>query len=138
MTRYYQDSPLFFIAAISMSLYGCSVGPDHATPAASVPTRFIEEQRPADAVRSENLLTLVDWWKRFEDPTLNLFIAKALSDNLTLEQAKARISQARGSATAAGASLLPEAGLGTSAIRRRFSGGGLIPRSGTFSLRRDL
>ena len=37
----------------------------------------------------------LEWWKAFEDPLLNQFVAAVLQSNLNLEQARARLEQAR-------------------------------------------
>ncbi len=48
------------------------------------------------------------WWKEFNSPELNRLIRKALSSNLNLKQAWARLKQAKASAIIAGAGQFPD------------------------------
>lgn len=48
------------------------------------------------------------WWKEFDSPELNRLIDEALSSNLNLRQAWARLKQARASAVIAGADQWPD------------------------------
>ncbi|RPI64359.1 MAG: efflux transporter outer membrane subunit, partial [Planctomycetaceae bacterium] len=50
---------------------------------------------------------LADWWKNFKDPMLDQLITQAVSGNLTLKQAEARIRQARAQRGISGAALWP-------------------------------
>jgi NodT family efflux transporter outer membrane factor (OMF) lipoprotein len=59
------------------------------------------------------------WWQAFDDPTLNAQVEAALSSNLNLKQAWARLAQAAATARITGASLLPEINLTSSASRNR-------------------
>lgn len=47
------------------------------------------------------------WWESFDDPELDALVEEALSDNLTIRQAWARLRQARAVAVRAGADLYP-------------------------------
>ncbi len=50
---------------------------------------------------------LVDWWRSFDDPLLTSLVERALAENLDLQQAIARVSQARAALKGANAALLP-------------------------------
>lgn len=50
---------------------------------------------------------LVDWWRSFDDPLLTSLVERALAENLDLQQAVARVSQARAALKGANAALLP-------------------------------
>lgn len=65
------------------------------------------------------LTALAGWWGQFDDPLLSRLIDAAQAANPDIASAAARIAQARASAAAAGASLLPsaEATLGVSRSR---------------------
>ncbi len=52
---------------------------------------------------------LVDWWRGFDDPMLTAFVERAVAQNLDLQQAAARVVQARAALSAADAALLPSA-----------------------------
>ncbi len=61
------------------------------------------------------------WWQSFNDPLLDRFIDRALAQNLDLEQAVARVRQARASLRNADAALLPSGTVTGDATRSRFS-----------------
>ncbi|MGA2404144.1 MAG: TolC family protein, partial [Syntrophobacteraceae bacterium] len=48
------------------------------------------------------------WWKHFDDPTLDVLITEALTNNKTLQIAKARVEEARAGRRAAQSALLPQ------------------------------
>lgn len=48
------------------------------------------------------------WWETFADPSLNQLVERALSENLTLQKAWARLDQARAVARKAGADIWPQ------------------------------
>jgi len=50
---------------------------------------------------------LVDWWKGFDDPVLNGLIEKAVTNNLDLRTAEARLRQARAKRSVAQSNLFP-------------------------------
>ena len=55
-------------------------------------------QRPIDVVQ---------WWKTFNDPTLDSLVARAVAANLDLRQATSRLRQARATRGVVGSALLP-------------------------------
>ena len=50
---------------------------------------------------------LIDWWRSFGDPMLTNMVERALTQNLDLQQAAARVSQARAALKGANAAMLP-------------------------------
>jgi multidrug efflux system outer membrane protein len=58
-----------------------------------------------------------DWWKHFDDPTLDMLIAEALKNNKTLAIAKARVEEARADRLAARSALFPQIDATASASR---------------------
>ena len=58
-----------------------------------------------------------DWWKRFNDPTLDALLTEALANNKTLAIAKARVEEARANRGAARARQLPQIGIAADASR---------------------
>lgn len=66
------------------------------------------------------------WWETFEDPELNALVDEALAANPTLQQAWARLQQARAVAVQAGSALYPDltvnAGVGYSHLHGEGSG----------------
>lgn len=59
------------------------------------------------------------WWQDFADETLNTLVGSALTQNLTLAQADARLRQAGAQAAKAGAALIPELTLSAGAGQTR-------------------
>lgn len=87
--------------ALSLALLGgCSllpsVGPDYTLPSLKLPAGWYAastETQPQSASRQE----LAQWWRRFDDATLNALIDEALAGSTDLRLAQARLRQARAS-----------------------------------------
>lgn len=97
----------FFASLLAVgALAGCAVGPDYQRPAIAAPDRFIGqaavEQRPVTTIAN-----LDAWWTGFDDPLMTRFVDLALTQNLDIAQASARVAQARAALGAATAALLP-------------------------------
>lgn len=78
---------------------GCAlVGPDFVTPSAPAKDRWV---RSAVATHdeysgvTERRQPSVEWWRRFNDPTLNKLVGMAYQQNLTVRMAAIRIYEAR-------------------------------------------
>jgi len=95
------------LATTLLSVSGCTTAPRYAVPASSAPAAFVGasavDTRSADAGQAD----LVDWWRGFQDPLLTSFVERALAQNLDLQQAGARVAQARAALKTANAALLP-------------------------------
>jgi NodT family efflux transporter outer membrane factor (OMF) lipoprotein len=76
----------------------CTVGPDYAAPAVAVPAAYDGAQAGGGAQ------DLAQWWAAFGDPVLDGLIARAFAGNLDLQQAAARVRQARAQEAATRAS----------------------------------
>ena len=79
----------FCCSAVMLS--GCTVGPDFKRPDMTLPQHWANSAPQGIEPRQE----FARWWKIFEDRTLDWLIDKAISDNLDLKLAAARIAQAR-------------------------------------------
>jgi NodT family efflux transporter outer membrane factor (OMF) lipoprotein len=104
-------------AGIAMS--GCAVGPDYVAPDMRfAPFHHAVASNTANAANAaqpaSNAPALDDWWTGFDDPMLVTVVERALAQNLDLAAAFARVQQARASAAAAGAALLPTVDLDAS------------------------
>ncbi len=95
---------------------GCAVGPDYHRPDAPVPRHYIGQGATVEG-RSTSPSEFATWWKAFGDPLLTRFVASALEQNLDLDQAAARVTQARAGLGAANAALLPSAVVSGSVAR---------------------
>jgi NodT family efflux transporter outer membrane factor (OMF) lipoprotein len=95
-------------------LSACAVGPDYVAP-----TTDLAPFHNTDALASRKpplpAPPLDRWWTGFNDPELEKVVQRALDQNLGLQAAIARVSQARAAAQAAGAQLLPTVDAGASA-----------------------
>ncbi|MGJ3648682.1 efflux transporter outer membrane subunit [Sphingomonas sp. GlSt437] len=96
---------------------GCAVGPTYRPPADAtlgVPPAYTA------AAPAGQASDLPHWWTSFNDPLLNGIIDTALKQNLDIEQAVARLRQARESYVQTRASLFPSVSA-TSGYSRNFS-----------------
>ncbi len=125
--------PLFrtstiYISAIASTLMlaGCFiVGPDFTRPTvkavdqykSSSQTEFTESL----GENSNKILDPVEWWKSFNDPTLNALLKQATSQNLSLQQTALRIYQLQAQLGVSDATLLPSANLSASYNNNRNS-----------------
>ncbi|MEM1362853.1 MAG: efflux transporter outer membrane subunit [Pseudomonadota bacterium] len=100
-------------ALFTLSLAGCTnlVGPDFATPqtpeikawlAANVTS---PDPTTGMTTRSE---PVADWWRTFDDSTLDALIAEAYAQNLSLQIAGARVRQARAQLGIAAGEVFPQ------------------------------
>ncbi|QNA86415.1 efflux transporter outer membrane subunit [Sphingomonas sp. So64.6b] len=99
------------LAATITLIGGCAVGPRYVAPISSAPSAFMGaaavDARPAASGTAAGRADLVDWWRAFGDPLLTSLVERALAQNLDLQQAGARVVQARAALKNANAALLP-------------------------------
>jgi NodT family efflux transporter outer membrane factor (OMF) lipoprotein len=103
-----QISRLIPIAVSTLALLaGCAVGPAYVEPQMTVPPAFMGG--PAVDANAEQAaeVDLVNWWRSFDDPLLTSLVERALAQNLDLQQASARVVQARAALRHANADLVP-------------------------------
>jgi NodT family efflux transporter outer membrane factor (OMF) lipoprotein len=108
--------------ALATSLFltaaGCfTVGPDYEAPTPEAPTEFREQN---EALTSESA-DLSTWWRNFDDALLDDLIARATRQNLDLEEAMARIAEARALRGVAAAEQYPSLDLRAAYERRHDS-----------------
>lgn len=109
------------IAAACAGAAACTVGPNYAKPELPTPAAYSER---AGGQPGANLSTVtaesapIDrWWSRFNDPVLDGLVRRALADNLTVAQVRARLRQAREQLAVARAAKLPTLSGSTTAAR---------------------
>jgi multidrug efflux system outer membrane protein len=123
------------IKLAALALAGCIVGPDYERPAVPLPGAFAG----ADAATALAEPVAPDWWRLFDDATLNDLVETAAANNTDIVQAVARIEEADANLRAVNAALFPEIDLGGTANRTAFSSALASPPSaGTPSVRNDL
>ena len=79
------------LIAFALVLSGCMVGPDYQRPATPLPTTYPDT--PAAEAQAATTATTVraDWWTLYDDRTLNDLVTTALSENLDVAAAVAKI-----------------------------------------------
>ena len=112
-------------AAVSViaiaGLTGCMIGSDYHSPDIKTLLTFHNSEVVKNRTAETPAPDLSTWWTGFNDALLNSYIDTALSQNLDLEQAVARVSQVRASVQGARAALLPSAQVNAQAARNRQS-----------------
>jgi multidrug efflux system outer membrane protein len=87
MNRFFRNTALF----AALALAGCvSVGPDYKKPD-TAPANV----QNVDAARESHAQFQADWWKQFNDPTLDALIQRAAKGSLDLRIAQARLAESR-------------------------------------------
>jgi NodT family efflux transporter outer membrane factor (OMF) lipoprotein len=98
---------------LGLAVAGCAVGPEYQRPALSLvgfhSTAALERSSASGTPHLEK------WWGGFKDPELSRVVERALTQNLDLAAALARVQQARAVARQAGAQLAPTVGAGAQA-----------------------
>ncbi|WP_198299099.1 efflux transporter outer membrane subunit [Bordetella genomosp. 13] len=127
MMRTFKGSALL---ALLLTLAGCAVGPDYHRPEVATPAAY-KEAAPASlpaheagswqAARPSEDALRGEWWKVFNDPTLDALQAEALRANQTLQAAAARLTQARTLLRDARSELYPRVDAGVGPSRQRVS-----------------
>jgi NodT family efflux transporter outer membrane factor (OMF) lipoprotein len=82
------------------------VGPDYHPPSTDTPAEWGEVSSPDEAARQGSAQVAM-WWTVFNDPELTSLLEWAAENNLDLQQATARIQQARALRTITASSLWP-------------------------------
>ncbi len=91
---------------LSVGTSGCAVGPDYVAPSTNLAP--FHNRVGANAQHATIPAPHLDtWWTGFNDPMLVTVVQRALTQNLDLAAAFARVQQARAAAATAGAQLLP-------------------------------
>ena len=114
------------VALAALALAGCMVGPDYQRPQTPLPTAYADAPA-ADAAATPAVRA--DWWTLYGDRTLDELVVAALSDNLDVATAVARIEEFDADLREANAVLFPEIDLGGSAARSRTSAAVASPQS---------
>lgn len=111
----------------SLLLTACAVGPTYAPPVATSVSAW-----QAPLPHNGDTTSLKSWWSAWNDTTLAGLIDASQTSNLTLDQAVARVAQARAGQTIAGSNTLPNV-TGSAAANRSNSAGGFASAGATTS-----
>jgi multidrug efflux system outer membrane protein len=104
----------------AFALCGCMLGPDYQRPQTALPMAYPDA--PTNIATPTPPATLrTDWWTLYDDAILNDLVATALSENLDVVAAVAKIEEFDADLREANAALFPEIDLGGTAVRSRSS-----------------
>jgi multidrug efflux system outer membrane protein len=107
------------LMVFAFALSGCMLGPDYQRPQTPLPAAYAEA--PTVSVGTASTTMGADWWKLYDDPILNDLVATAISENLDVVAAVAKIEEFDADLREANAALFPEIDLGGAAARSRSS-----------------
>ena len=104
----------------SMMLAGCATAPAlDLSSVPATPTTFKEaDSGQWTTVAPAESQARGEWWKAFADQTLDGLMAQAASNNSSVQQAIARLAQAKAQLRGADADRLPQIGIGANASRQ--------------------
>ncbi|MGD0886395.1 MAG: efflux transporter outer membrane subunit [Thermodesulfovibrionales bacterium] len=104
LTNAHEKQPSFsvFIALAGLGVLilssGCMVGPNYKPPQSTAPPEWVGVTKAAPSqpsVATAQPADLTQWWRQFNDPTLNELVEEAMKANLDLQVAESRLRQAR-------------------------------------------
>jgi NodT family efflux transporter outer membrane factor (OMF) lipoprotein len=109
------------VGALWMFSACAAVGPDYVKPETATPDQWQTELR--DGLRSQPMdaETLAKWWQTLNDPVLTNLIEQAVTSNLDIRAAAARLREARARRGISGADRFPSIGASGSATKNRSS-----------------
>lgn len=108
---------------IAALLVGCAVGPDYRPVGIGTGTGWTQPEAAGVATDAD----FMNWWRRFDDPTLNRLIEAALAQNLDIRMAAARVAEVRALSDAVAGGYWPAVSANGSVSRRRLSANGPFP-----------
>ena len=104
-----------YLLSIAVSVSGCAVGPDFETPGAVVQSNWIEKR---DSRVETKKAVKTEWWKAFNDPTLDELVERAAQQNLPVQVAGLRILEARAQLGVAIGNMYPQTQEGSGDAQR--------------------
>lgn len=108
----------------ALVLAGCATALPPLPSQPTMPSRFKEEQSGKWTVTASaaEAMSRGSWWQVFGDPVLDELVERAGSANTGIQEAAARLAQARALVRSADADRLPQLGLGAGAARQAGAG----------------
>jgi NodT family efflux transporter outer membrane factor (OMF) lipoprotein len=132
---------LFALILMAAGLAGCTVGPDFVAPVRPSETNYVvgqaatvSAQASGDTTQQVHLGGALDaeWWTRLKSPELDRTVSLALSNNRTLEVARANLSKASEAVKVARAGLFPQLDATGGVARQKYGASFLGPQAATF------
>ncbi|MFC0397824.1 efflux transporter outer membrane subunit [Paraburkholderia rhizosphaerae] len=135
-----------YVLLCTFALCGCTVGPDFRSPAAPDATSYTRDTLPAITQAAGATQTLVAanhalpaWWTQFRSDALNRLVDMALQHSPTLDEARAKLIEARENYVAqAGATEFPALDATLSGTRQKVNPAAFgvpnVPNPGPFTL----
>ncbi|MBE0583178.1 MAG: efflux transporter outer membrane subunit [Desulfofustis sp.] len=116
------------VGLVLLMLSGCTViGPDYFRPQVAVPANWsISYEAAADAIDSA-------WWQQFDDPVIDELISTALTNNLDLKAAVARVDRYLGQLRTTRSEYFPQIGVSVSGFRQDDSDTATAAANGPYS-----
>ena len=110
-------------------LAGCAVGPDFVRPKPPPVERYTHGAAPTTTIEADGLTQrfdlggkiAADWWQLFKSATLNTVVREAISGNLSLQAAQAKLRQSQANLQAGYGIFYPQVDVGFSPGRQQFS-----------------
>jgi multidrug efflux system outer membrane protein len=112
-------TPRPLVALSVLALGACMVGPDYERPAMPLPGTFAGPSAAVAAGTTDSVPA--EWWRLFDDATLDDLVATALANNTDIVQAVARIEQADANVRVVNAALFPQLNLAGTGGRTAYS-----------------
>ncbi|HSH54918.1 MAG TPA: efflux transporter outer membrane subunit [Methylotenera sp.] len=125
---YSKHIKLVYVAVMATMLAGCQIWPDYMRPKVAVPAQYSEPEQGSTGQASSQVAS--DWWKLYQDQTLNDLVEKALQNNTDIKLAVARIEEADAVMREVGAALFPRVDLDAAGTRSRVTEAGAFPAFG--------
>lgn len=91
------------LMAVAVSA-GCMTGPEYVRPDVTVPDQWSASREGGE---TDAPVTVVEWWKGLNDPTLTSLVERAVASNHDLRLAEARVREARAARGIAASPLWP-------------------------------
>jgi len=102
----------------ALVLAGCATVPDVPALTAPPPAQFKDEGPRWTVAAPAEAQDRGAWWKAFADPALDGLVERAAANNTTIQEAAARLAQARAFARGTNADRMPQLGVGVGAGRQ--------------------
>lgn len=122
-----QTTIRYTIPVLAVFLQGCMLGEDYRRPEIETPQQFRYSASTDKAITTAATplqpSSRVEWWKQFGDPVLDELMENALTNNLDLVIAAARLKEYEATQTIATAPLWPQLGVNVAEAREKLPGG---------------